>query len=587
MTAVFPTEVLECHTAFVGKTGAGKTSTAKLLVEQVVEMGHRVCILDPIKSDWWGLISSADGKRPGLPFQILGGPRGHVPLHHQAGAAIAELVAAGTLPLSIIDMADFPAGGLQSFFNDFAPVLLRRQKGVLYLVIEEAHLFAPKERSGIGAENMAIHFAKQLATAGRSKGIRLVVATQRTQALHNAVLGSCDTLIAHRLTSPADQAPVIAWLKANLDKPAQQAVIGSLSTLRKGQGWIVSGELPPPVAAQQFPRIATFDNTATPTTADQEHHVTTARIDVDALRAVIGQAATQAEANDPKKLRLRIAELEKQLRQAPASAPAPEFDLPDIHARAYGEGHVDGHAEGRRVGRALALPEGFALGLAAAREALAQIKAPEVELPANHQAGVAQRPEQRVSNPRVAGSSPAARSTAPAPRAAASMLPADGITGPQQRILNALGWLESIGLQQADKTQLAFLADASPSSSSYGNNLGSLRTAGLIHYPSGGKAALTNSGRKISRVDGPASTADLHASIRAKVSGPQWAILEALISAYPEPLDREVVADLTSASAKSSSFGNNLGFLRTMGLIDYPSRGQCQALPILFLDDRQ
>jgi hypothetical protein len=73
---------------------------------------------------------------------------------------------------------------------------MRHARGVVYLVIEEAHELAPKERAGFGAENMAIHWAKKLATAGRSKGIRLIVATQRVQALHNAVLGSCETLIA-------------------------------------------------------------------------------------------------------------------------------------------------------------------------------------------------------------------------------------------------------------------------------------------------------------------------------------------------------------------------------------------------------
>jgi hypothetical protein len=36
-----------------------------------------------------------------------------------------------------------------------------------------------------------------------------MVATQRAQALHNAVLGSCETLIAHRLTTPADKEPVL------------------------------------------------------------------------------------------------------------------------------------------------------------------------------------------------------------------------------------------------------------------------------------------------------------------------------------------------------------------------------------------
>lgn len=169
MTKKMPGGILAQHIAVLGKTGSGKTSTAKLIIEQVVPDKARVCILDPIKSDWWGLTSSRNGKRPGLPFHILGGPRGHVPLHASSGKVIAEIVANGSLPLSIIDMADFAPGGQSNFFVDFAAALLRKMRGVVYLVIEEAHLFAPKERSGIGSENMAIHWAKMLATAGRQK----------------------------------------------------------------------------------------------------------------------------------------------------------------------------------------------------------------------------------------------------------------------------------------------------------------------------------------------------------------------------------------------------------------------------------
>lgn len=201
MKSIIPLAALQQHIAILGKTGAGKTSTEKLAIEQVVAQDFRVCVLDAVKSDWWGITSSADGKKPGLPFTILGGPHGHVPLHSSSGKVIGQLVGSGKLPLSIIDMADFEAGGLQKFFVDFAPSLMRHARGVLYLVIEEAHEFAPKERAGFGAENMAIHWAKKLATAGRSKGIRLIVATQRVQALHNAVLGSCETIIAHRLTT--------------------------------------------------------------------------------------------------------------------------------------------------------------------------------------------------------------------------------------------------------------------------------------------------------------------------------------------------------------------------------------------------
>src|SRR6185503_1612761 len=224
----------------------------------------------------------------------LGWPRGHVPLHDAAGKAIAEVVASGALPLSILDMADFRPGGQASFFTDFAAALLRKMRGVLYLVLEEAHLFAPKERSGIGAENMSIHWAKTLATAGRSKGVRLVVVTQRTQALHNALLGSCDTMIAHRLTAPADQEPVVKWLKANISKEVLEQVSSSLASLKTGEGWICSGEAKL-FERVHFPRITTYDNTATPTGDGDTREVKTAAVDHDKLRGIIGEAVEKAK----------------------------------------------------------------------------------------------------------------------------------------------------------------------------------------------------------------------------------------------------------------------------------------------------
>lgn len=313
-----PPEALNQHIAIVGKTGSGKTSTAKLAVEQVVAGGSRVCILDPIKSDWWGLISSADGRRAGLPFHILGGPRGHVPLHASAGKAIGEIVANGGLPLSIIDMAEFEPGGQSHFFKEFAPTLLKKMRGVVYLVIEEAHLFAPKERSGVGDENLSIHWSKMLATAGRSKGIRLIVLTQRTQALHNAMLGSCDTMIAHRLTAPADQEPVIKWLKANVEATIAAAVSSSLASLKTGEGWLCAGEAKI-FERMHFPRIATYDNTATPTGDGSDHNVKTTVVDRDKLRAIIGDAVKEAEESDPRQLKKTIADLRRQLDAKPAA----------------------------------------------------------------------------------------------------------------------------------------------------------------------------------------------------------------------------------------------------------------------------
>jgi uncharacterized protein DUF87 len=308
--SVFPPVILSQHIAVLGKTGSGKTSTAKLIVEQVAP-DARVCILDPIKSDWWGLTLDSDGRRPGLPFHILGGPFGHVPLHAAAGDAIGKIVATGSLRHSIIDMADFDAADYTGFFIAFARALFRHVTGVVYLVVEEAHVFAPKERAGFGEEAKSTHWMKKIATGARSKGLRLVVCTQRTQELHNAVLGSCDTIIGHRLTLPADQQPVQKWLVGQTGKKTGEEITESLPGLKTGEGWLCSGEAKL-VERRRFPHIRTYDNSATPT-GDVKADVRPAPVDVDSLRAIVGDAVQEAEANDPKLLRQKITLLEKKL----------------------------------------------------------------------------------------------------------------------------------------------------------------------------------------------------------------------------------------------------------------------------------
>jgi hypothetical protein len=160
-------------------------------------------------------------------------------------------------------------------------------------------------------------------------------------------------------------------------------------------------------------------------------------------------------------------------------------------------------------------------------------------------------------------------------------------TGPQQRILDALYWLESVRIPQARKVQLALLADASPKSSAYTNNLGALRTAGLITYPGPGLVALTNHGRAQAHedLDVPTTSEGLHRQLYSRLSGPQVRILQQLVKLYPDPIDKAELAQKAEASATSSAFTNNLGALRSLGLIDYPAPGQVAALPVLFLEE--
>jgi hypothetical protein len=556
MTAFkFPAGVLAQHTAVLGKTGSGKTSTAKLMVEQVVAGDARVCVLDPIKSDWWGLTSSADGKRAGLPFQILGGPRGHVPLHSSSGKAIGEIVASGALPLSIIDMADFEPGGQAKFFVDFAPTLIRKMRGVVYLVMEEAHLFAPKERSGIGSENMSIHWAKTMATAGRSKGIRLILVTQRTQALHNALLGSCETMIAHRMSAPADQEPVVKWLKANTDKATTEKVASSLSSIPTGSGWLCSGE-EKIFELVKFPRIHTYDNSATPTGDAAIGDIKTAAVDPERLRAIIGDAVKTAEANDPAALKKQIAELQRQIKATPAAA--------EIDPKQWKEDVVQSHKEGVIAGQQSIVDQLEVYYGSLESWSRGMPRPPVFKLDA---VPMLRRP---AEVPHKSGNSPVnARQSSPA------KVPHNGdarLSRPQQVILDQLAVLKDREIYPASRATLAAFCKVSPSSSGYEKNLSTLKTLGMIAYPRQGEVAFTLEGEAAAAApfDDGTPAADFWLAI---VNEPKAKILRALIDEHPTAMARVAIAQKADVSENSSGFEKNLSQLKTLGAIEYPMSG--------------
>lgn len=629
-----PDAILAQHTAILGKTGSGKTTTGKVCIEQVVDEDYRVCIIDPVKSDWWGLTSSADGKRAGLPFTILGGPHGHVPLHHTSGKAIADVVANGSLRLSILDMAQFPPGGAQHFFVDFIPRLMQKMKGVLYLVIEEAHEFAPKERAGFGKENMSIHYAKSVATGGRSKGIRLIVLDQRVQALHNAVLGSCETTIVHRMTQPADQEPVVKWMKANVkDKQLREQITDSMSKLKTGTGWVCSGEAEI-FSLLEFPKARTFDNSKTPDKDDDLHQVVkTAQVDVEALRGIIGEAVAEAEANDPAKLRARIAELEAAAaRPGPMIKAAPQNCVIDHdgYARAAREqGFADGlkHAADVLVNQ---VREHVAGILSLFRGVLAkaddyQFKFMPVPIPADYLKGFPVRtvaeqhgggrcPEcngqvgdysevhemncsigQRVPDlKKVRGfddmyddpgrdgvalvSAAHPKSNGPMPKATLNpksleTIEIERLSKQERAFLNVLADRRA---KTTTRDQLALFALYSSEGGGIDRALASLRGAGYVEGP-GASLAITDAGvQALSRHRAhemqPKGQA-LRESWLAKLDGAQEKkFLTFLIHKYPTPITRDYLAQACNYSLEGGGIDRALAKLRKIGLIVGPGK---------------
>lgn len=551
------------HLAIVGRVGSGKTYTAKGMVESLLAEKRRVCILDPT-GVWWGLRSSVDGKRPGFPVFVFGGPRADVPITEHSGATLAKIIATKNLP-AIIDLSELLIGQRHRFVTDFAEALYRDNRAPLHLVVDEADEFAPQ--NPMPETKRMLHHVDRIVRRGRVRGFRVMLITQRPAVLHKNVLTQANALIAMRLTAPQDRKAIQAWVDGQADAGKAKAVLESLARLQQGEGWIWAPELDV-LQRQKFSPITTFDSSRTP---DDDDDLTepTRLADVDLTEIRKDFETVEAEARTVAELRAEVTKLRGALTRAEKVATS-ELAPNRKPAGMHDEAEVQ-----RRVREALAtapepvLPARVLRAVATAIAALQAVEASSGE----HQ--VAPAPRQRDTSTAPA---PRAREAAPAPGPVAV-----GVTAPQQRILDALARLEAFGVAAPQKPVLAAMTGVSSKSSGYTNNLGAMRSAGLVEYPAGGCVALTAAGRAASNApDRPPTLDDVHAGWFAMVPRPQADLLRALVAAYPQALPKAELAARVGVSATSSGYTNNLGALRSLGAVCYPQPGHVAATELLF-----
>lgn len=580
-----PRSALEHHVAFVGKTGSGKTGSAKSgIIEPALAAGERVCVIDPTGA-WWGLRLAADGKKPGFPIYVFGGDHGDFPLLASQGEMIAAAIGESATP-AILDTTLLKTGERMRFFTDFADAILRVNRGPLRLVIDEAHLFAPQAGTrGAGAMPDMLHAANNLISLGRSRGLRVVLISQRPAKVHKDSLTQVESLVAMRLIAPQDRKAIEEWIADQADKDKGKEIVASLPTLKTGEAWVWAPEADF-LKRVQFPMPGTYDSSKVQAAGSKKR---LSPIDVEKLAAQFAKVKDEAAARDPAALQKRVRELEaenRRLASAPAAKPAPDKD-------AIAAAEKRGFEQARRkfgpaVDRAFhtTIKEAYSkvsdLLAATKREVDACLLDSRSQL-----AKPASQLEFQSGQPAAsAAAGPPTRAALPPPPRKPSPAPAGGdgtLTPGRQKILDAIAWAASLGKPSVPRDMVAFLAGVSPTSSGYQNNLGSLRSAGLIDYPAGGEVVLTDAGAGLAN---PPADAPTHDAIMAKIAAvlppAQMRILQSAAAAHPNDLGKDELADQVGASATSSGYQNNLGRLRTLGFITYPTTGRVRAGESLF-----
>lgn len=576
---IVPEEVLMQNIIALGKPGSGKSSKLRVLVEHLLRQKRPVCILDP-KGDWWGLKLAADGKGAGFPVVIFGGDHGDIPITEHAGSLVAEIVAAGNHSC-IIDLGGWMPGPRSRFFVDFASSLFKLPHPAMHLIIDECHNVAPQGKVLDPMAGKSLHWANRLASEGRSKGITIVAASQRPQKVHKDFLTTCETLIACRLIHELDRNAVKGWIDGCADPVLGRQVISELAQMSRTEAWVWSPEINFGPKRIAFPMFTTFDSFSPQ--ASVVRRALPPPLGLDEIRLKLSDVLKEAEANDPAKLKARIAELEK----ANGIAGKEAKKLKELLQAA--EAIIAMDKVKKIPDEAMASIDLFPI----LQEAITQINAglADISRGISKIKGVGFMPKQGdydlISNRNDGSRNQKTTQGTPLAAIQHRAAPMPIVTHekpsgkPEMRVLNALAWWEKITMGPYSKVQVAAVAGYSPSSGGFGNLLGKLKSADLIEYPQPGMVELTAGGRmRADPVETATTSKALHGMIYEKLTAPQQRVLQVIIQ--EKTISKILLGQATDYSPTSGGFGNLLGQLRSLGLIDYPSKGVVQAEPFLY-----
>ncbi len=525
--------------------GAGKSNAARLMAEQFFDASLPFVAIDPVRA-WWGLRASRDGKGPGLPIPIFGGRRGDVPLERTGGTLVADLVARERLSC-ILDISDFESeAAKKQFLFDFAQRLYKVNEDPLHLFLEEADDYIPQQPEA--DEKKLMRAWENIVRRGRSRGLGCTLITQRSAVLNKHVLTQVGTLIALRTIGAHDRDAIGRWLKY---QGQHEEILASLAELADGEAWVWSPGFLRTTLRIRFHRSRTFDSGATPTPGSKRRVATLADVDLGSLKTQMAATIERAEAEDPKKLRAKIADLERQLKAKPVAAPAPVQKAKAVTVltrddrtllRAV-QKHAEAAATTLERGRAVFLFVQDALTkmqgrLDAATPALAPLRA----LP---------KPQAQTPRPVV---DPAADADA---------------TGLVRGAAKMLGVLAMFHPEAVTRARLSLLSGFAPKGGSYRTYLGSLITKGLaarhgkdVVATDAGLAAMN--GHQAAR---PSTSDETLALWKARLCRGEVAMLDCVIAAGRAGIDREPLGDASGFAVGGGSFRTYKGHLKSLGLI--------------------
>jgi len=562
--------LLGSHAGIIANSGGGKSG----LLRKILERTHgRVqhLVLD-VEDEFYTLREKFD-------YVIAGGDGGDVPIALDTAASLARSALEHGFSL-IVQLNDLGADAPE-YVSRFLEGLMSAPKDLWHPVlvtIDELQRFAARDA---GEATPAI---KDLMFRGRKRGFTGLFASLRMAEIDPAIRGMVNNWLLGRVGQALDRRTMAEQLgfsaKDGRDKLAQMA---------ERHFWAMG----PALAVE--PLLFKVD-------------------DVETTPVHAGQAKV-ATPPAPQALRAILASLAAAATPASAEVPAsyPDDTIPAEPTAALRKGGEVGRMLVERDTRIAeleanldrsetlrTLAENYARDAAGRIEKLLQAASGAVDVLGDLQARLARVVESQAkagaeAAPQEDGavepvSRPAAgRSAAPPPPPKPPHSPAvdeaagDRLRDGRQAILDWTHWATVMfGDAPIRRDLLAQLVGKHVRTKTFLNDLGALRTAGLIDYGEGGGVRLTEAGLPRARkTEAPATPADLRERLKTLLTPAQARLFDMLVRAWPETIARGAIADAVGKHVRTKTFLNDLGRLHSLGFVAYAPAGAVRAADFL------
>ncbi len=276
--ATVPAQEIVTGRGFVtGKSGAGKSNSVTVLLEELLELGLPALVIDT-DGEYWPLKDRYDV------LHVGGDGDADTIVDESDADRLADLAVGDGVPI-VLDVSAFDADTTAAVVEETARALFtraKRERRPYLLVVEEIHEYLPQK----GSDDLS-ELLTAVAKRGRKYGLGILGASQRPSSVDKDFITQANWMVWHRLTYETDTKKA----GKNLGKGYKEPI----TALDDGEAF-VQADWTDGVTTLQFRRKHVHDAGATP--AIDAYVDTPAVHDTDALLERLEGTDAAADAGD-------------------------------------------------------------------------------------------------------------------------------------------------------------------------------------------------------------------------------------------------------------------------------------------------